>query len=391
MERFGLGLLNAVVTGVFAVKTDGTIFYWNNTMVRWTGISYNEAAGEHLFSVIPQFENAGLWERIQDVFHDGLPVIISSKLHPSLLPSQADAQSDFIYEIKVTCFFMQEHQVQLAVFTVEDVTEITKRLMEQRTLYMRALQEIQQRRAAEEELKLSQAKLQELIYTKDRFFSIIAHDLKSPFASLISYSQFMLSQPEGMTDEQVRSLLETIREMADTGFGLLENLLTWSRIHTGNIEFCADLHPAADIVSKAVKDVVMQSKQKSVSIITSVTDNYINCDSNMIRTTLRNLLSNSIKYSHENTQIHLNVVKDAVTNEFTFTVADAGVGIAQNDIHKIFDIASHVSSPGTNDEKGTGLGLMLCKEFVELHRGSIKVDSTLGKGSRFHFNIPQQP
>ncbi len=199
----------------------------------------------------------------------------------------------------------------------------------------------------------------------------------------------MLSQPEGMNNDQIRTLLETIRDMADTGFGLLENLLTWSRLHTGSMEFTRDSYPIAELVSQAVKDVRTQSKQKSVQITVSVPGEYIQCDSNMLRTTLRNLLSNAIKYSYENTVIEILVQKNDSKNEFTFSVTDTGIGISTENIPKIFDISLHHSAPGTNDEKGTGLGLMLCKEFVERHGGTIGVESTLGHGSTFRFNIPQ--
>ena len=389
MYQSDLHLLNAIVSGVFAVKSDGTIVCWNTTMEYCTGIKSRDAIGQSILSVVPRFAQDGLWDRIDSVIHDNLPVILSSKLHPHLLPSPHGALNDAVHEIKITSFLHQETNTMLAVFTVEDVTEITKRLIEQRTLYMRAVQEIKQRRIAEEELKLSQAKLQELLRTKDRFFSIIAHDLKSPFASLISYSQFMLSQPEGMNNDQIRTLLETIRDMADTGFGLLENLLTWSRLHTGSMEFTRDSYPIAELVSQAVKDVRTQSKQKSVQITVSVPGEYIQCDSNMLRTTLRNLLSNAIKYSYENTVIEILVQKNDSKNEFTFSVTDTGIGISTENIPKIFDISLHHSAPGTNDEKGTGLGLMLCKEFVERHGGTIGVESTLGHGSTFRFNIPQ--
>lgn len=382
-------ILNAVVSGVFAVKHDGTIFCWNTTMERWTGIAESTAIGRHIFSVMPCFAQDGLWDRIASVVQDNLPVILSSKLHPNLLPSPQNAPNDSVYEIRITSYVHEELNVKLAVFTVEDVTEITKRLIEQRTLYSRAIQEIQQRRIVEEELKLSQIKLQELLRTKDRFFSIIAHDLKSPFVSLISYSQFMLSQPEDMDPSQVRSLLETIREMSDTGFGLLENLLTWSRLHTGNMEFTRDIYPVADLAVQAVKDISTQSKQKSVPVIVSAPGELIKCDSNMLRTTLRNLLSNAIKYSYENTHIDVLIKKKEDNNEFIFSITDYGTGIAPENISKIFDISTHRSVPGTKSEKGTGLGLMLCKEFVELHGGTIIVESTPGHGSTFKFNIPQ--
>ncbi len=238
-----------------------------------------------------------------------------------------------------------------------------------------------------EEIETKINMLVELNATKDKFFSIISHDLKSPFNSILGFSQLLETNIENNDQEERLEFVQIIRESAENTLKLLENLLEWAKSQTGKIKFNPEIISLEYLFSEAINLVESSAKNKNITISIAEGDNIeIYADNNMISTVLRNLLSNAIKFTPKNGKVVLKgILKD---NEVWITIWDNGIGIKSENITKLFKISESVSSQGTENEIGTGLGLILCNEFIEKHNGKIWVESELGKGSEFKFMLP---
>ncbi|MCK5717103.1 MAG: hybrid sensor histidine kinase/response regulator [Thiomargarita sp.] len=232
-------------------------------------------------------------------------------------------------------------------------------------------------------LKATEEALKESNATKDKFFSIIAHDLGNLFNGLIGVSRLLADHdiPADNTDE----FLQIILRSSENGFGLLQNLLEWSRIQTGKLQ----AHPISlnleFVVNHTIQLLQNQAEQKKITILCQIKETSVIADEYMLHTVIRNLLSNAIKFTPENGQIEFYTEK--TENQIEISIKDSGVGIKSADIDKIFRIDESHSTKGTDGEKGTGLGLMLCKEFVEKNGGTIGVESDFNKGSRFYIRF----
>lgn len=238
-----------------------------------------------------------------------------------------------------------------------------------------------------ENLRKSESTLRHSNTTKDKFISIIAHDLKNPMHSIGFSADLMINYYHNLDDDKKLVHLKGIYKTSNHAYDLLENLLHWARAQSKAISY----EPNNINISEVIKDVVDLSfnsaDNKNVSILNNVTKSYdVYVDRNMIEAVIRNLLSNSIKFSNENGKIEISlfVIKEYAIIE----VNDNGIGIPENIIDKLFKIEEQISTPGTMKESGTGLGLLLCKEFVTINRGDIWVESIFGEGSTFKFTIP---
>ena len=237
------------------------------------------------------------------------------------------------------------------------------------------------------ERKNTQKKLSESNSAKDKFFSIIAHDLKNPFFGMIGLSNILLEDFADLNDEEKQSMLYEIVSLAENTHKMLENLLTWSRQQTGRIDFAPKSFEVISIVEDNILFAQQQAKVKNISLVYDVqTQTKVFADENMASTILRNLISNAIKFTGQNGKVEVAVCRE---NDFAaISVKDSGVGMDEKKISKLFRIDTDVKSIGTAGEKGTGLGLLLCKEFAEKNGGTISVISTPAMGSIFTFTLP---
>jgi signal transduction histidine kinase len=238
--------------------------------------------------------------------------------------------------------------------------------------------------AANQSLTESQRQLSELNATKDKFFSIIAHDLKNPFTSLLSISE-MMSKNYNMLDEEDKiSSLLSFHRSARRIYALLENLLTWSRSQTGQVEFNPVDFDISNLAMECMKLFTLHAEKKGITLQLSAKENIMaHSDPEMINTVFRNLLHNAIKYSHNGGTVELDIMPE--DGMIRISVKDEGVGISGDNLKGLFNLASQSVSKGTDGEKGTGLGLIICKEFVEKNGGRLTVKSEPDKGSTFSF------
>ena len=234
----------------------------------------------------------------------------------------------------------------------------------------------------------SNYKLQELNNTKDKLFSIIGHDLKGPLNSLTSFSSLLLNHADMLSKEEIKTLSTDLDKSLKNLLALLENLLEWSRSQTGNIDFKKEVFDIAETLTENVELLKGQAQNKKITIINeSKTNLMVNAHRNSINTVVRNLLSNAIKFTTENGTITLTVKQG---EQLMVSVTDTGVGMSTATIQKLFRLGTKHSTLGTSKEKGTGLGLILCKDFIEKNGGIIDVESQEGRGSRFYFTVPNQ-
>ncbi len=247
--------------------------------------------------------------------------------------------------------------------------------------------DIQKRKIAEEIQIENQNKLKELNATKDKFFSIIAHDLMNPFHTLIGFSTLLIGQTARKDLDGVLVSAKLMQNSAEKTRNLLKNLLEWSYTQTDKISFEPENLEALDILKEVIGLLKAMADQKGIEINFDVPDNgLVYADKQMIHTILRNLISNAIKYTYSGGRINITVAKN--NTDWIFSVKDNGLGMASEISQNIFKIGAHQSELGTEKEQGTGLGLILCKEFVDHHQGKIWVESNIREGSTFSFSIP---
>jgi len=248
--------------------------------------------------------------------------------------------------------------------------------------------DITDRKKAEEALKESEVRLRELVATKDKFFSIISHDLKNPFNSILGLSNLLVEQIQEKNFDGIEEYAAIIQKSSMQVFDLLVNLLEWSRLQTGRIEFSPEYVEMVSLINEVTELFGDSVRQKSITICKELPRNMlIFADKAMISTILRNLISNAIKFTHPQGQIVISA--ELKKDKVIIAIQDNGVGIKNERIEKLFRIEETQSTVGTKNEKGTGLGLILCKEFIEKHGGKIWVESEVGKGSTFYFTIPK--
>lgn len=236
--------------------------------------------------------------------------------------------------------------------------------------------------------------LQELNTTKDKFFSIIAHDLRNPYSSMIGFSELLLEDLEELSKDEIRDSLKIIHSSAKNSLNLLENLLAWSRLETGHMHFDPSKVVLAEMVDEVVNVLFSLAYRKKIEINNLVgSDVFLYSDKNMLNTILNNLVMNAIKFTPIGGEINIYATKLAAEPEsdkqfFKISVADNGIGMDALFCKQLFSRSKLISSPGTEKEQGTGMGLLLTREMVERHGGIISAESTPGKGSVFSFLIP---
>ena len=248
--------------------------------------------------------------------------------------------------------------------------------------------DISLRRNAEDELKRSTENLVKLNETKDRFISIISHDLRTPFSSILGFTDLLLSDSD-LTEIEKRQYVEFIKESSKSMLSLVNSLLDWTRLQTGRIRFEPEKIEVSSIIESSLNALSGVAFQKNIEITSNVSkDTVVFVDKDLMLQVINNLISNSIKFTPQHGSIIISVKPSSRMRFIEFTVKDSGIGIKPDDIKKLFKVDSKFTSEGTEGEKGTGLGLSLVKEIIDKHGGEIWVESDFGKGSQFKFTLP---
>jgi len=242
----------------------------------------------------------------------------------------------------------------------------------------------------ENNLLKSEKKLKDVNAAKDKFFSIIAHDLKNPFNSILNFSDLLLRHYSTYDKDEVLTFIKMIHESSRQAYNLLDNLLNWSRTQTSRMDFNPTITDIYDIISDVISLLEGTAVEKNITLINHVKPKTkVFCDPNMISTVIRNLLSNAIKFTRPAGKVTFNSKPGSRMTEISVT--DTGVGIKEENIDKLFKIDVHFSTSGTANEEGTGLGLILCHEYVKINKGKLRLKSKPDKGSTFFVDLPNTP
>jgi len=242
------------------------------------------------------------------------------------------------------------------------------------------------KKSNEEKIIKFTEELKELNASKDKFFSIIAHDLKSPFHGLLGLTRMIVEEYDLLSESEVRQYIQIVKESTESTYKLIENLLEWSRLESGKMKYNPALQNMFMIVEDTRILLNQNARMKNINLKNKLDhQSFIWGDDAMLQSLVQNLISNAIKFTAESGLIEVN--ENRFNDYIEYTVSDSGVGIKEQDIEKLFRIDMSFTTKGTKQEKGTGLGLALCKEIVNIHGGNIKVQSKVGEGTKVIFTL----
>lgn len=237
------------------------------------------------------------------------------------------------------------------------------------------------------EIEKQKKELEELNATKDKFFTIIAHDLKNPFNTVIGLSELLLERHNSYDHNKIIEFIGQINKFSNNAYNLLEDLLQWAKSQTGRMEVKLSKIDLFELIIENKSLLEEKANKKRIQIITeAIPEEYAFIDRNMITTVIRNLLSNAIKFTKPNGTIVIKTEKKE--NFYDVLIKDNGIGIPKENLERLFQIDSNLTTLGTEDESGTGLGLIISKEFIDKNNGTINAISEEGIGTTFKFTVP---
>jgi len=344
---------------IFIEDLNGNILETNNEAINVYGFSREELVNKSIMLVVPDKNHKKMDEFIK--------LCVEGKLVRDVESIRRKKNGIEIPVLMTLSLLTDEKNKPFAIASI--ASDITKQ------------------KNIEKELTKSKAAAERMNATKDKFFKIISHDLRSPFNSIIGFSDLLNNQYDSFEDLERKEFIQKINESSLYAFGLLENLLNWARTQTDEIRINKENLNLRNLVNTSIYPYLSNVGSKNISIINNIEPQMmILIDKNTALTFIRNIVSNAIKFTNKGGSITI----DSYLNEASIDlhITDTGVGMSPEVLSTLFQIEKNVSTKGTNDEKGTGLGLLLCKEFVEMNGGSISAKSEVNKGSEFIISLP---
>jgi PAS domain S-box-containing protein len=354
-------IINQINDGIVVFDEQGEIIIWNKGAELISGIKSKDAIHQNVADIPCQFASPALNDRTQ--IEQAIKSLVTFQT-PEVFNRINDIEwvnsdSENVRNIQSIVFPIKLTDYYLFCSVVRDATE----------------------------MKQFERQLLKLNAEKDKFFSIIAHDLRSPFNAFLGFTKLMAEELDSFTIKEIQEIVERMSKSATNLYNLLDNLLHWARMNQGLIPFKPQKISFSDICRDILDILTPDAEAKGITINQIASGEIcIIADLEMLKTVLRNLVSNAIKFTDKNGIINISAVQTQEGS--TISVSDNGIGIKPEDLIKLFDITQLQTTTGTLEEKGTGLGLILCKEFVEKHGGTIWAESHEGKGSEFQFTIP---
>lgn len=360
-------LLEESTDPIFSFEPDGTYKYVNKAFADPFGIEPEEILGKKIWDIFDKDEAEKRFAVVKKVFESGEQAEVEVRV------PQPDPKKDLYFLTTVKPIFDNDKNVSWVLCISKNISQ-RKYFEQERETYLKKLAEANE-------------KLEKTIINRDNLFSIIAHDLRSPFQSLINISSLLKENFENLNKQEIEELLDSIENTSKNTFTLLEDLLTWANFQQDKIVLHIERNNICTLF-KEIKNLYessLENKNIELQIICSE-KTFAYFDKNSISLVLRNFLSNAIKFTPEKGKIIIGVQE--IENEIKVFVKDNGTGIADNLKNKIFKKESMVTTTGTQGEKGTGLGLVLCKKFIDKNKGRIWFESELNKGTTFYFTLP---
>jgi len=344
---------------VWTTRADGWNTYFNQQWVDYTGLTLEESYGLGWNKPFHPDDQQRAWDAWQNAVENNAVYSIDCRLR---------------------CYDGTYHWwLVRGVPQIGDGSEIIK--------WFGTCTDIEKIKMAELVLKDSEEKLQQLNLDKDRFISILSHDLRSPFNNLLGLSEALTEDIRNLDIEAIEDYVKNINKVAQNANNLLEDILLWARTQLSNFPFNPLKLNFTDICKNILEILNPNAEAKNITINYSAIKHItVLADIDMLKTVLRNLISNAIKFTNNGGEININAGQ--TQSNITISVSDNGIGIKPDNLLKLFDISEVFTTKGTAKETGTGLGLLLCKNLVEKHGGKIWVESEVGKGSEFKFTLP---
>jgi two-component system sensor histidine kinase/response regulator len=326
--------------------------------------------------IMPGMKGDKLLEKIHDLIPETKNILLTGQ-------ANVEGVSNAVNKANLYRFIEKPWEKDDLILTVK---EAIRSYNQEKTILKQNVELIELNTNLEKKVELRTKELKELNATKDKFFSIIAHDLKNPFNTLLGFSELLATNINSYKRNKIEEFINIIFQTSKNTFLLLENLLEWSRSQTGGLELTPSIIDIYELVDENIDLVYNNASNKKLELINNIPRNAkVFADPNMILTVIRNLLSNAIKYSKPGGKIE---ISSKIKNSYIeITVSDSGIGIKPNNLKKLFRIDENFTTKGTADETGTGLGLILCKEFVQKNGGEIWVESKYGEGSKFTIKL----
>ena len=355
-------IISATPDGIGMISLDGKMQFVSDKLAEMNGYTMEEIdkfIGKHVSDFIDPSSHKMLIDNIRKL----LAGESDNKLTEYLAIKKDNSR--FYIDVNSTVLFDSAGNPASILFVERDITE---------------------RKHAELIIQQQNNQLQELNSAKDKFFSIIAHDLRSPFQSLLSSSELLATEIESLSSDEIKLSSVGLNSSLKNLYGLLENLLQWSMMQRDMLEYKPVNLNLYDIVNKIIEISNQSAMKKKISVSNNVDPGaFVYADVNMLRSVIQNLITNAIKFTpREGRVIVSSTVKDGFVE---VSIQDTGIGIKPEKSSKLFNFNTIFTTNGTDGEKGTGLGLPLCKEFIEMHGGKIWVESESGKGSKFKFTL----
>ncbi|MEI6888759.1 MAG: PAS domain S-box protein [Bacteroidales bacterium] len=298
--------------------------------------------------------------------------LVDGKIQQTLLTGQ---MQNFEYQLSLPSAEIRDFEARMVQSGTDEVITIVR--------------DVTERKKTEAEISLKNEQLLQANAEKDKFFSIIAHDLRSPFNVFLGFTQMLVDELDTFSLKELQKIALSMRNSAFNLFALLENLLEWSRMRRGLIIFEPKSLLLKPAINKSIETALASANKKGILIEYEIPDDIeANADEYMLGSTIRNLVSNAIKFTPEGGKIIISA-RLVISNTIEISIRDTGIGMDQKMMANLFRLDENTNRKGTEGEASTGLGLIICKEFIEKHEGKLWVESEVGGGSRFYFTIPQ--
>jgi len=344
----------------FIEDINGHILEMNNEAVNFYGFSREELVGKSMKLLVPDEKH----EKIDEL----IKLCLEGKLVRDVEGLQRKKDGSKIPVLMTLSLLTDEENNPFAISSISsDITE---------------------QKNIEKELTKSKAAAESANAAKDKFFKIISHDLRGPFNTIIGFSNLLNEEYDSFDDLRRKDCIQHINMSSTNAYNLLENLLAWARTQTDEITINKEELNLKKLVETAISTALLLADSKNISVINNVQPELIlSIDKNTALTFIRNIVNNAIKFTHKGG--HITIDSHVNEDSISLHITDTGVGISPEVIDQLFQIGKDISTNGTNNEKGTGLGLILCKEFIERNGGSISVKSKVNKGSEFIIVLPR--
>lgn len=363
---------------MYSYKMDGFDKNWTEPANIRSATYTNLDPGEYIFRVKGS-NNDGIWNE------EGIKILLI--INPPFWQTLWFRLIIVISVIAAIYFFVVTRMKNIHRRSKELEEQVALRTDELKKLNENLIEEVKMRKSVEEKLLVYTEELKESNDAKDRFFSIISHDLKGPFQGLLGYSEIFIEDYTSLSDEERVRYASDINSFGKEIHNFLANMLEWSRLERGSVQVDLEKIDLCDKIDDIIRLLSATAVNKKITLSNNINNNVcVLADDYMLSSIIQNLITNGIKFSNPGGSV--NIFSNTINGYEEITIQDSGVGMSEEVKNKLFKVGSHHTTKGTNNESGTGLGLLLCKEMIEKNGGSIKVESELGKGTSFIFTLP---